>query len=395
MEKIKTAIIFNDEIYNRKGVSNAVINRIKYLKKYGIYEITVYCIVPYENWIVRKLKHSKKIKKDKVVCIDGVTINILFQSFSIIDYILQKKLHVGALFENVYLRKISRKLKDFDLISAHSTASGYVALMAHKKYGIPYCVTWHGSDIHTFPFSNQSYFNMVKNVMGMAEYNFFVSKALMVCSDEILCTDTKKVLYNGVSDRFYRYDDESRQSLRNRFDVEERCKVVAFVGNLFPIKNADLLPKIFSSIISKYNQDVIFWIIGDGKLRNKIETEIKSNDAIHCVFFGNQPAESIPDYLNCVDVLILPSKNEGLPLVTVEALKCGANVVGSNVGGISEAIGAENVFELDDNFIENITNRVVYMLNNEVKQVIPSELSWSNTAQLENTYYLSLLNKSK
>lgn len=395
MGRIKLAIIFSDNIYNRKGVSNAVLNRVQYLSKYDVYDISVYCILLYRNRIVRKLMRSPKVKKDKVINIDGVTINIILQPFSIIDYILQKKLHRDTVFEKIFLRRIAKKFKGYDIVSAHSTTAGYVALEAFKKYGIPYCVTWHGSDIHSLPFSNPSYFSMVKSVMGMAKYNFFVSKALMECSDKILLTNTKRVLYNGVSDRFCVYDDALRQGLRKKFDVDNRCKVVAFVGNLFPIKNADMLPKIFASIASKHSSDIVFWIIGDGKLRHKIETEIKSNDAIHCVFFGNQPAESIPDYLNCVDVLILPSKNEGLPLVTVEALKCGANVVGSNVGGISEAIGAENVFDLEVNFIENITNRVVYMLNNEVKQAIPSELSWSNTAQLENIYYLSLLNKSK
>lgn len=390
MRSIKLAVIFNDEIYNRKGVSNAVINRIKYLQQFRYYEITVYCIVPYENWIVRKLRHSQKIKKDRIINIDGITINVILQPFSVIDYVLQKKLHKDTIFEKIFLRGIIKNLKDFDLISAHSTIAGNVALMAYKKYSIPYCVTWHGSDIHTLPFNNPSYMKTVKNVMKEAKYNFFVSKALLECSDKILKTTTKKILYNGVSDKFYKYDITTRQQLRTKFKIPDKCKIVAFVGNLFPIKNAELLPQIFSTIQDKYNGKIIFWIIGDGKLRHNVETEIKSNPEVTCVFFGNQPADTIPDYLNCVDVLVLPSKNEGLPLVTVEALRCGANVVGSNVGGIKEAVGVENVFDLNDSFIENLSNRVVYMLNNKVQQNIPHDLDWENTAKLENTYYLSL-----
>ena len=87
--------------------------------------------------------------------------------------------------------------------------------------------------------------------------------------------------------------------------------------------------------------------------------------------------------MNCIDVLILPSKNEGLPLVTVEALRCGTNVVGSNVGGIKEVIGKENVFDLNDNFSEHISNRVIQMLNNKLDQDASDEFVWENVIEKE------------
>lgn len=47
-----------------------------------------------------------------------------------------------------------------------------------------------------------------------------------------------------------------------------------------------------------------------------------------------------------------------MPRVTLEAKACGVHVVGSDRGGIPESIGSENCFTLDDQFVNNISNRI-------------------------------------
>ena len=103
--------------------------------------------------------------------------------------------------------------------------------------------------------------------------------------------------------------------------------------------------------------------------------------------WGNVPAENMPSMLNCVDVLILPSRNEGLPLIAVEAIACGANAVGAKVGGIPEAMGEENTFCHGGSFVENISDRIVFMLNNRVEQPLRPCFSWEETAKIENSIY--------
>ena len=67
------------------------------------------------------------------------------------------------------------------------------------------------------------------------------------------------------------------------------------------------------------------------------------------------------------------------------------NVVGSNVGGIPEVIGKDDVFELDNRFVQNISNRVLYYLNHSVKQLLGEEFSWVETAKLETQVYDDIL----
>ena len=113
---------------------------------------------------------------------------------------------------------------------------------------------------------------------------------------------------------------------------------------------------------------------------------------VRCKLWGNQPVEKMPELLNCVDLLVLPSKNEGLPLIVVEALQSGANVVASDVGGIKEVLGEENVIMLGDNFIERFSSRVVELLNtHSPAPKVPQQFDWQMTSNAENEIYTRIL----
>jgi hypothetical protein len=69
--------------------------------------------------------------------------------------------------------------------------------------------------------------------------------------------------------------------------------------------------------------------------------------------------------------------------VCAEAISCGANVVGSDVGGIAEVIGRQNVVPHGDDFVPQIAAKVVAMLNAKQEQTLPPEISWAETTVLE------------
>ena len=101
-------------------------------------------------------------------------------------------------------------------------------------------------------------------------------------------------------------------------------------------------------------------------------------------FFGNLPSTDMPSIMNCIDVLVLPSLNEGLPLVCAEALSCGAAVVGSDVGGVAEVIGKDNVVPHGGSFVTGMADKIVSFLDGKSpSQTLPSAISWSLTAAQE------------
>ena len=277
-------------------------------------------------------------------------------------------------------------VEEYDVIIAHSFTGALIAYEVRKRYGIPYYVTWHGSDIHTHPVRNKLIRKDTRMVMEAATCNFFVSKALMLKSDELTLNAAKKVLYNGISESFERFPDDKRRGLRVQYGLSLDDKVVAFVGSIVAVKNVHVLQPLFHAIRAGFDGKLRFWMVGDGKLRGSVEPALMSDETIDVKLWGNVPADEMPDVMNCIDVMVLPSLNEGLPLVFAEAVNCGANVVGADVGGIPEVIGREYVVPHGEEFIEAMAAKVIELLKTRPVQHIPDDLDWKRTAELEIGY---------
>lgn len=387
----RLAIIISDQLSDRKGQLNAELNRIKYLKAISDFNIDVFCFGIYEGWLTRFLRKTKKIPRPSIVNIDGISIRCFWRRFSLLDYVLEVKLHRSPVVNKNWMNKYKHIFESYDLISAHSLECGLFARYLNSVYGIPYCVTWHGSDIHRGPFENRAQMFATCEVINDAKCNFFVSHALLKISDRFANFGTKMVLYNGVNNNFTCYDSKRKQNLKESYGCEGDTKVVAFVGNLLDIKNPRLLVPIFSAIRKRYRGEIVFWVVGDGKFRAEIE-EVAHRNMLDIKFWGNQSVDLMPDIMNCVDILVLPSKNEGLPLVVLEAIACGAYVVASDVGGISEIIGLDNVFKLDENFVDSISSRAVLLLNNDyIRPSLDPKFNWAKTAEDEERIYKEIL----
>lgn len=384
---LKIAVIFESCPFDRKGLFNAVHNRVKHLVASGECEVDVFCVHSRDNALTRRLRHTQEVPFEESVTVEGIYYRLLWYRFSILDHVAVSKLHRKPLFFQRFVAKVVGLLKGYDRLVAHSFTGALLAATASAKYGTPYFVTWHGSDVHTHPWRNPLILSHTRSLMEGASCNFFVSEALKVTSDKITLAARKDVLYNGASSMFARLSDAERTALREKYGLEAGEKVVAFVGNLVAVKNVSTLYGIFSRVRAKYDGPLKFWIIGDGKLRQSVEDDFASGSELPVKFWGNVPAEDMPDIMNCIDVLVLPSLNEGLPLVCAEALSCGANVVGSEVGGIPEIIGKANTVPhpdaKDDTFVSAVASKVSTLLQTPEPQSLPEYISWKSTAQKE------------
>ena len=290
-EKIfRIAVLFFADLNDRKGMLNATLDRIRYLKKHlpRNVQCDAICISHYLGPISRRVK--KRINQERIsgCTIDGIFIRVYWRRFSICDYVLRYKLHLIPCISKLKNYLFCNKLQQYDIISAHSFSAAEIASHVFKRYNIPYCITWHGSDIHSHPFSNRFLLKRTRFLIEHASMNFFVCKALLSKSEEITQKGRKVVLYNGVSPIFRRCNEETKWEMKKKYGIQPKTKVVAFIGNLAPIKNALILPYLFSKIIQKYDGEIYFWIIGDGSLRKKIE-EICNNLCIsgQVYFLGN------------------------------------------------------------------------------------------------------------
>ena len=380
---IRIAVIFESSPFDRKGLFNAVHNRIRHLRDTGECEVDAYCIHSHDNAFTRRVRHNPQVPFVEETVVDDVRYRLLWYDFSIIDHILVHKLHRKPLFFASFMSGCIDLFKGYDCISAHSFTGALFASEVSARFGIPYLVTWHGSEIHTHPWRNPMILRDTRSLMEGAACNFFVSKALLKDSDRINPSVRKEVLYNGVSSAFTRFGAERRKALRTGYGISEGDKVIAYAGSIVAVKNVMSLQPIFHSVRAGYGSPLKFWMIGDGKLRPQLQKAMEEDSSIDVRFWGNVPAEEMPLMLNCVDVLLLPSLNEGLGMICAEAIRCGASVAGSDAGGIPEVIGDENTVPLGDGFIEGLSDKALSMLRNPRPQSLPQEQDWTSTASKE------------
>ena len=138
---------------------------------------------------------------------------------------------------------------------------------------------------------------------------------------------TFKVINNAVDVEKFRYDEKTRKEFREKLKLEHKF-VIGHVGRFCEQKNHEYLIEIFKEI-NKKRKDAVLLTIGEGELKNNIKEKVEKYGLEDKVIFLN-PVKNVNDYLQAMDVFLLPSKFEGLPVVGVEAETSGLMVITSN-----------------------------------------------------------------
>jgi glycosyltransferase involved in cell wall biosynthesis len=150
---------------------------------------------------------------------------------------------------------------------------------------------------------------------------------------------------------------------KNFKQINERSNIIGYVGRLSPekgIKNfLDAVPLILND-----KDDLLFYIIGDGNLMDYVKTYVDDNNLKEKIkILGSVSHDELPEYLNELKLLIMPSYTEGLPNIMLEAMACGTPVLASPVGSIPDIINdGWNGFIMDDNKSRSISKNVKKIL---------------------------------
>ncbi len=121
--------------------------------------------------------------------------------------------------------------------------------------------------------------------------------------------------------------------------IPDRCGVppekliVGFVGRLVPIKRPDRFVELAKKITGSRN-DVEFLIVGDGPLGEVLREQAASIPSLHLVGWRRDTTS----IMKALDILVLCSDNEGIPLVLIEASQLGVPIVATNVGSVHDVV---------------------------------------------------------
>jgi glycosyltransferase involved in cell wall biosynthesis len=239
------------------------------------------------------------------------------------------------------LKLIQKKKIKFDLIHAHFTwPSGVVAVELKKVFKVPVVIregtsTTFKNAIDKKDFQYIKAWKLCDAIIRVRKRDIHFFDALGVPMDKV------HYIPNGYDEKNFVKSD--KQMCREKLYLPMDKKIILNVGNLYDeVKGHRYLIEAMCEVV-KHRKDALCIIVGSGKLKGKLEKQIKKAGLESYVkLAGGKPHDKIPIWMNACDMFVLPSLNEGNPNVMFEALGCEKPFVGTKVGGIPEIITSED-----------------------------------------------------
>jgi glycosyltransferase involved in cell wall biosynthesis len=228
-----------------------------------------------------------------------------------------------------------------DIVHTHSSKAGILGRLAAKIAGVPYIVhTPHGHVFYGhFGILASKIFLWVERIfskftdrmvaLSNGEKNDYVK--LTVCPPEKLFK-----IHSGVDLKQFMQPNGNRVEKRRSLGLDQNGAVIGFVGWLLPIKGPAYLLKAMAHIWPDHPTASLV-MVGKGELDVDLRAQaLRMNANGKVKFLGWR--EDIDEIMPVFDLLVLPSLNEGMGRVLVEAMAAGKPVVASEVGGIPDLV---------------------------------------------------------
>ena len=141
---------------------------------------------------------------------------------------------------------------------------------------------------------------------------------------------------SGVPTAELRATAPPRGEARARLGLDPDAFVVVGLGRLVPIKGFDLLVRALPAVAEQVPSARVL-LVGDGAERQRLEAVAASLDVTRQLRLAGETLD-VAAYLAAADVVAVPSRNEGMGRVIVEAMALGLPVVATAVGGIPDVV---------------------------------------------------------
>jgi len=145
---------------------------------------------------------------------------------------------------------------------------------------------------------------------------------------------------------------------------KQRARRIGCVGRLSEEKGVMNLVKAMPLVLER-DKSVTLTILGEGPQYEELAEMVDRHNLANVVnFAGWVPRDELPEHLNEMRLLVLPSFTEGLPTSLREAMACGTPVLAAPVGGVLELVrDRETGFILEDNSPETIARAIIEALS--------------------------------
>jgi glycosyltransferase involved in cell wall biosynthesis len=236
-----------------------------------------------------------------------------------------------------------------DILHCHLIPSNIIAKPLGALLGVPVIINHdHTNDPHRI--DNKILLALDKSTNRFAHHIIAVAAACrdFLTTHESIPPEKISLVPNAIDLRRFSPGEASRDEARARLGLPAGSRIVAGVGRLNPQKNFALFLDIAEQLAPRF-PDLHFLLAGDGPEEQMLREKASALGIANRVTFSGYVADTRLVYL-AADVLLMPSRYEGLPMTLLEAMAMGLPVVASKLDGIAEVIrdGAEGFLAPSD-----------------------------------------------
>lgn len=233
------------------------------------------------------------------------------------------------------------RLHPQDVVHTHRNKDNVIGALAARLAGVP-CVirTVHGRAEPMSGWARTKYraYEALDGIAlrHVANRIIAVSRSVAESLESAGCAGTPVIqIPNGIDLGKLRRV-RVREQVRQELGVGAGVPLIGTVGRLSPVKGHVHFLRAAALILER-EAGARFLIVGDGPLRSQLvaEAERLGVDGA-CVFTGCRA--DVPDLVGALDIFVLPSLDEGIPMALLEAMALGKPAVATAVGGIPEIL---------------------------------------------------------
>jgi len=142
-----------------------------------------------------------------------------------------------------------------------------------------------------------------------------------------------EVIANGI-------DTTHQTETSNNLKLPNETINIAVIGRMVPAKGFDF----FIESIPHLKQNIYCYVIGDGREKSKLEKRCKELNIGNRVHFAGYQ-NNINEWLQNLDLFVMPSRNEGAPYILVESLHAYCPSIATDVGNATEILPPEAIIK--------------------------------------------------
>lgn len=210
-----------------------------------------------------------------------------------------------------------------DVLCANTRVTQFLSYLIYRCSGIPYVSVFHGFyrprlERRLFKFEG------VQSIAVSGAVKTYCLNALGIPKQNV------RVVYNGIEKEQFR----PREHAKQEYGFKKEDVVLGMLGRISAEKGHFLALEAFKILKEKYKH-ISFLISGEGKLQNALRERIKQKHLEDRVRLLSLEGE---EFLDVIDVLIVPSSREGFGFSVLEGFAKKVCVVGFSTGGVKEII---------------------------------------------------------